>query len=270
MKIVKKNQTYFINFKTNIESEELDNYTNKELDLKIINDKTVIFSVRDDTPAEKTPIVGQQLIQKSPSIKKEETKIKIKSILCDKDLSFKDKVEGNFEDLLKKEDLEIFKEMLKEKEIITFKQSDKYKKAIYVVNEDFKKPNIENKPKEVSSQKVIDENSDLIIKDFLKKKYAIIKTPIAADKFSKEFYMKFKNNEIKGQKSFDSYFYVIDLNVYEKTRELILKCNLQKSFTLEELSTKINKEEELLKVTIEFLKEEGLIIEKKKNIYCLI
>lgn len=170
--------------------------------------------------------------------------------------------------------------MLKDKEIITFKQSEKYKKAIYVVNEKYNPVAVENKSvsenKSIQETKVkvlgntTEENADLIIKEFIKKKYVIIKTQSAADKFSKEFYIKFKNNEIKGMKSFEGSFYVIDVKLYEKTRERILSSNFQKNFSIEELSEKLNYEIELLRISIEFIKEEGLIIEKKKNIYCLI
>jgi len=261
MKIIKKNKTYFLNFENDKESQELDNYTNKDLEIKSINAKTLAFSVKE----------------KQNVFSKEDIKKKIIAIIQDKTLSFKEKVEGQFENLLKKEDQEIFKEMLKNKEIMPFKQSEKYKKAIYIVNDNLNRHIIESKPTQAKSATIetkskapTDENADLVIKDFLKKKHTIIKTQPIAERFSKDFFIKFKNNEIKGMKSFDGYFYVIDVNIYEKTRESILKSNLQKSFALEELSNKLNKEEELLKITIEFLKEEGLIIEKKKNIYCLI
>lgn len=281
MKIIKKNNTYFLNFNNKNESDYLDNYTGKELEIKIINEDVLVFLNKDKN----TPFLGQTVATTPPLVKnsissKDLVKKKIISILQDKDLSFKERVEGNFEDLLKKEDLEIFKEMLKDKEIITFKQSEKYKKAIYVVNEKYNPVAVENKS--VSENKSIqetkakvlgnttEENADLIIKEFIKKKYVIIKTQSAADKFSKEFYIKFKNNEIKGMKSFEGSFYVIDVKLYEKTREGILSSNFLKYFSIEELSEKLNYEIELLRIAIEFIKEEGLIIEKKKNIYCLI
>ena len=287
MKIIKKNNTYFLNFNNKNESDYLDNYTGKELEIKIINEDVLVFLNKDKN----TPFLGQTVATTPPLVKnsissKDLVKKKIISILQDKDLSFKERVEGNFEDLLKKEDLEIFKEMLKDKEIITFKQSEKYKKAIYVVNEKYNPVAVENKPvlenkqpfenKSIQETKVkvlgntTEENADLIIKEFIKKKYVIIKTQSAADKFSKEFYIKFKNNEIKGMKSFEGSFYVIDVKLYEKTRERILSSNFQKNFSIEELSEKLNYEIELLRIAIEFIKEEGLIIEKKKNIYCLI
>jgi len=50
----------------------------------------------------------------------------------------------------------------------------------------------------------------------------------------------------------------------------LLSSGFTKSFSIEELSEKTGKEIELLRVVIEFLKEEGLIIEKKKNIFYLV
>jgi hypothetical protein len=270
MKIVKKNQTYFLNFNNDKESQELDNYTNKELEIKIINSQAIAFSIKTNMrELSVTGSVGQNKQIIKPTISKDTIKKKIIDILQDKELTFKDKVEGNFENLLKKEDLEIFKEMLKEKEIITFKQSEKYKKAIYIVN-DQRTTEQPIKSENLQKPKIIEENADTIIKDFLKKKYAIIKSVVTADKFSKEFYSKFKNDEIKGQKSFDGYFYVIDMFLYSTTRKQILSSDLDKNFSIEDLSKKLNKDTELLKITIEFLKEEGAIIEKRKNVYCLV
>lgn len=301
MKIVKKNRTYFLNFENDNESKDLDNYTNKDLEIKVIANNVIsfivndtarekdwvrahrnnvsgtpenAFSERDRNQLSETGSVGHPVSAKSkqPS-SKEETKRKILAILQDKDLPFKDKVEGAFEELLKTEDLEVFKEMIKSKEIITYKQSEKYKKAIYVVNEESitqENPISDNKETTTKKQTPVIENSDAIIKDFLKKRYSIIKTLEAADRFSREFYPKFKNNEIKGQKSFDGQFYVIDVMLYNNTRKQILSSGLEKNFSIEDLEKKTNKDTDQLKITIEFLKEEGIIIEKRKNTYCLV
>lgn len=272
MKIVKKNKTYFFNFNDETEAKELDNYTNKELEIKTITDNVVSLVVKTNVSqseqSKNTLIVGQQPSSPpAPMTKPAEIKAKITRLLQDKDFPFQDKVEGKFETLLKPEDLLIFKEMLKTKEIITYKQSEKYKKAIYVVNEG---KQIAPVSLPATKSTTIQENADTIIKEFFKKKYAIIKTLEAADKFSREYYSKFKNNEIKGQKSFDGHFYVIDVFLYNTIRKQILSCNLDKNFSIEDLSKKLNKDTELLKIAIEFLKEEGVIIEKRKNIYCLV
>lgn len=269
MKIVKKNKTYFLNFDNDTESNDLDNYANKDLEIKVITDNVISFIVKDKSSL--NPGQAKPVIKPSPSI--EDIKRKIIEILQDKDLPFKEKVEGTFETLLKPADLLVFKEMLNNKEIITYKQSDKYKKAIYVVNEE--KPVVTKgkeieKPQSQQSKALEKENSEEAIKGFLKKKFAILKTAETADKFSKEFYTKFKNNEIKGQKSFDGNFYVIDVYLYGNTLKQIMSSGMSKSFSIEELGAKLNKDAELLKVVIEFLKEEGVIIEKKRNIYCLV
>lgn len=266
MKIVKKNKTYFLNFNNDTESKDLDNYTNKDLDIKVINAQTIAFSIIERTELPKLQVQIPKPLSES---NKEQIKNKIIKILQDKDFPFQDKVEGKFETFLKAEDLLVFNEMLKNKEITTYKQSEKYKKAIYVVNEE--KPAIVVPTGTISSkQAIVEENADTIMKDFLKKKYALIKSLATADKFSREFYSKFKNNEIKGQKSFDGNFYVIDVMLYNNTRKQILTSGLDKNFSIEDLSKKLNKDTDLLKIAIEFLKEEGVIIEKRKNIYCLV
>lgn len=265
MKIVKKNKTYFLNFNNDTESKDLDNYTNKDLDIKVINAQTIAFSIIERTELPKLQV---QIPEPSSESNKEQIKNKIIKILQDKDFPFQDKVEGKFETLLKPEDLLVFKEMLKTKEITTYKQSEKYKKAIYVVNEE--KPAVSVPTNTSAKQAIVEENAETIMKEFIKKKYALIKSLTTADKFSKEFYSKFKNNEIKGQKSFDGYFYVIDVMLYNNTRKQILTSGLDKNFSIEDLSKKLNKDIDLLRITIEFLKEEGAIIEKRKNVYCLV
>ncbi|HRS42597.1 MAG TPA: hypothetical protein P5530_01840 [Candidatus Diapherotrites archaeon] len=267
MKIVKKNKTYFLNFDKDTESKDIDNYVNKQLEIKIINSQTIAFSVIDKTPVDKTQLVSKNATQQPAETNKEQIKNKIIKILLDKNFPFQDKVEGKFETLLKPEDLLVFKEMLKNKEVITYKQSEKYKKAIYVVNQG--KPAI-SVSTTTSAKTAVDENAEAILKEFLKKKFALIKSITTADKFTKEFYSKFKNNEIKGQKSFDGNFYVIDVYLYNNIRKQILSSGLDKNFSIEDLSKKLNKEIDLLKIAIEFLKEEGVIIEKRKNIYCLV
>lgn len=256
MKIVRKNKTYFLNFKDYKEIEQLDSYINKELDIKAINKTTLAFSVKEDSQTEQIPL---DKISKPVDTKKEDIKQKVKAMLSDNQLLFRDKVEGRFELMLDKSDLDVFKEMLLAKEIIPFKQSDKYRKAIYIVNE--------NKATDISKQK--EENTDMF-KEFLKKRYAVLKTQELADQFSREFFTEFKNNEIKGVKSFEGDFFVINVMLYNSIVKQILSCVLSKNFTIEELSQKTGKECELLKIAIEFLKEEGKIVEKRKNQYTLI
>ena len=46
MKIVKKNKTYFLNFDNDTESKDIDNYVNKQLEIKIINSQAIAFLYR--------------------------------------------------------------------------------------------------------------------------------------------------------------------------------------------------------------------------------
>lgn len=281
MKIVKKNKTYFLNLKNNDECNLLDCFLDTELNINVINKYTIAFSVIDDL--KKNNLKDSSGVKKNTVILKETTsnlkdnesliREKIIDLLQDKEFPINNKVEGIFENFLKKEDLVFFKKMLLDKTVITYKQSDKYKKSLYVINQQFIKTPEEQIIKENNS-KLLDsksnENIDSVVKDFYKKKYSLIKSVDVANSFSKQLYPKFKNNEIKGIKSFDGYFYVIFVDFYLSLKEQIFSCNLNKNFTLEDLSKLLNKETELLKIVIEFLKEEGLLIEKRKNIFYLI
>lgn len=257
MKIVKKNKTYFFNLKDEKEIDALNSYINKELDITLINDSTFVLSLREIKTNFNKNSIKENTINKEKN-SKDIIKQKIIKLLSSEDLSFKDKVEGRFENILNKEDLEIFKEMLNKKEIILYKQSEKYKKAVYSVKtENFKQ-----------SEKINDK--DNIFKEFYKNKYIIIKSKEEAENFSQKFYPKFKDGEIKGQKTFDNYFFAIDLNYYNQIKKEIQNLNLKTNFTIEEIIKKTNKSEELLKIVLEFLKEEGILIEKRKGLFCFI
>ena len=77
-----------------------------------------------------------------------------------------------------------------------------------------------------------------------------------------------KNGEIKGTRAFSGEFYIILNELLEKIREKILKeIKTVKKIDIQKLSEKTKFTKTLIKITMEFLKEEGKIIEKKKNEY---
>jgi ribosomal protein S25 len=241
MKIVKKNKTYFINIKNEIEENLIENFLFKDIQIKKINEDVICF-IQEKTNKK------QEYPKENIKDPKENIKQKIIKLLNDKNLDFKNKIEGNFEKLLNKKDLEIFKEMLEKKEIVPNKLSSKYKKSFYQTN---KKQNI----KETTND----------FNNFNTENYLIFKEDNLAQKFSFKYSQELKQGEIRGTKSFDGCYYVVLTSVFNKISKEILK--LQKEYTPKEIAQLLKIKEDLAKSVLEILKEDCLVIEKKKGLY---
>lgn len=232
MKIVKKNKVYFLNLENDFEEKIIDNFLNVSLDSKKEKD-SLVLSIKKDL---------------DKTIKK-----KIKALLEDKNLTFKDKVEGTFENFLNKKDLSVLKEMISLNEIEVYKMSSKYKKGVYQIV----------RKKENSYLKSSKDGTSV----FSEKKYIILKNIEDVKNFSEKYKENIKNKEIIGLKSFDGNYYVVDSKLFLKVKEKIVSLNLKQDFTIDFLEKETNFSKELLKVTLEILKEEGFVIEKRKGIY---
>ncbi len=241
MKIVKKNETYFLNFENNSEKKELDLFVNKFLDIKNKSNSSFVLSLKD------IKSIDKKVIEKSPN--KDLVKNKIAKLLNDKNLTFQDKVEGNFEKLLNKNDLVIFKEMIEDKEIELFKLSSKYKKGVYQLS--LHKSNLST------------EDYSL----FKSNKYIILKKTDDARRFSKEFKEIIKSGEVIGIKSFDGNYYVIYKTIFDEIKQKLYLLNLNSAFSIDFLESRLSYSKELLKFVIEILKDEVKIIEKRKESY---
>jgi len=274
MKIVKKDKTYFINY-VHEDLELLDKLKDSKLEFKEIVPNVYSLVVNKDSQA----INQKEIIKEAP--KQNDIKQKIISLLNDKAVSGGDKIEGNFEKLLKKEDLSIFQEMLKAKEITIF-HLPKYKKGIYQVNSpslkenSFKAEEVTNKPKEkdrantfTSAREIANESED-ILSFFEANGYIIIKNQGDAVFFSEKYENRIKSNEIIGQKSFDGNYCVIDADVYNKVKNKLLSLKIKEAFTIDDVKIKLNYPDDELRVVLEILKEECLVIEKRKGKYMFI
>ncbi len=200
---------------------------------------------------------------KAQAPKERELEQKILKMLGKKSLS--ERVEGKFEEKLSKEEQAVFKKMLVKGAVVAFKLSDKYKKAVYKVVEEKKKPAQAAGPKktgDVTKEKPPEEYSlegDGIM---------VIKDAGHAKVVAASMQGKIKEGEVKGIKSFDGPFYVIASGLYEKFRERVLKVfKSSHKIGLAELAKKADASKTLCRIVCEFLKEEGEIIEKRKESY---
>jgi len=274
MKIIKKDKTYFINYNKEEDVSILNELLDSNLDIKRIT-KNVYSIVLDKDITSKDKPIDVINIKKEEQIKSEQNitiKSKILDLLNDKNISGADLIEGNFEKILKKEDLPVFLEMIKKKEVTIF-QLPKYKKGIYKANISIPKMQVSSKAEEkqafVSASKVI-ETEEETMSSFESKGYIIIRNQGDAVFFSDKYADRIKSGEIIGQKSFDGNYYVIDSEKYQKIKGKVLSLKFKDVFNIDDIIQKLNMPADEIKVVLEFLKEECLVIEKRKGNYLFV
>ena len=185
---------------------------------------------------------------------------KIISLLRKKRLN--ERVEGKFEKYLNEKEMVKFNELLKNGVIEKFKLSQKYKKAVYQLREE----------KDEGKEKVYEEKEKPLDQYSLQKDgFIIVRNEEKVKKLSNELSARIKNNEVMGIKSFDGNFYIIEAALYEKKANSILDfLRKKKSAYLSELSKELNLTKTLANIVCEFLKDDGSVIEKRKELYELV
>ncbi len=211
---------------------------------------------------------------------------KIFTLLKKKNLT--DRVEEKFETFLSKEELVRFNELLKEGTIIAFKLSPKYKRAVYKIREEIEKnTKMDSKVKKETSKgkdtgiegKKIEEKK-LGEKDsesfetkekrpdeytLEKDGFLIFKNSQNAKILSVKLKKEIDDGKIRGIKSFDGFYYVVQNPVYQKYRTDVLSAIKEKAAGIAGIAEHIGISKMLARVVCELLKDEGEIIEKRKN-----
>ncbi|MBI4053272.1 MAG: hypothetical protein HY394_04500 [Candidatus Diapherotrites archaeon] len=174
-----------------------------------------------------------------------------------------DIVEGKFEKQLNKEELERFQSLLKGGGIERFKSSPKYFKFLYrQAAKPAKKKESENPAAE---EKAIEEYS------LEKDGFFVAKNEERVKRISQEFEEKIKNGEIRGMKSFDGNYYIVEDALLQKHRQKVLDClKAEKQASVETVAQKTSISKTLAKICCEFLKEDGEIMEKRRDMYSFI
>jgi len=88
--------------------------------------------------------------------------------------------------------------------------------------------------------------------------------------FTDKYSDRVKAGEIIGQKSFDGSYYVIDSDNYKKIKNKLLAFKIKDAFTIDEIKDRLSFPDDEIKVVLEILKEECLVIEKRKSKYLLV
>ncbi len=170
-------------------------------------------------------------------------------------------VEGKFEEKLDEKQKRALLELIASKRVFVFKLNDSYKKGIYRISEGEKKESEKfGKEKKVLPDYNLEEDGFI----------ATINTE-RARALSSEYKEQIEKNELKGIKTFEGIYYLVQTKLVNKYLEkILLLIREKKEISLEEIAEKENISTELTKIIIEFLKDEGEILEKKKGKYKFI
>ena len=173
----------------------------------------------------------------------------------------RDRMEGWFEKKLGKEELAKFREMLADGRVIKFKSSEVFRKALYTL------PKKEAIHREAM---LAFENTEKPFQDFTLEKdgFLVVKNEERAKALSEELREKIKAGEIKGTRAFTGEFFIIYTGLLISAENKVLEeMKKEKNAKLSELSEKLKLIPTLIRIALEFLKEEGQVIEKRKDLY---
>lgn len=194
--------------------------------------------------------------KQTPSLEQLQIDAKIFSLLESKNIA--DRVEGKFEAQLSQKEKERFRQLLKEQKIVLFKSSPKYIKFVYKKAPEKKKES----EQENALEKPIEEYS------LEKDGFLVARNEQRAKRISQDYETEIKEGKIKGLKSFDGNFYIIESSLLEKYRGQVLSTiKANKNLFLSQLAKNTRVSQTLSKIVCEFLKEDGEIIEKRKELY---
>lgn len=204
------------------------------------------------------------IAKEKPQIKENSPDKKIFELIRQKSLH--DRVEGKFEKFLGREELQRFKQLLREGSIVAFKLSPKYKKAVYKTKEE-----VEGGKESRRTGKRESESSNAGEKPFElysleRDGFLVCKNTQKAKLLSEQLKKEIEVGKIRGIKSFDGFFYIAENALYQKYRQMALSLiKAEKGIGSAKIAEKIGISKILAKITCEFLKDDGEIIEKRKD-----
>lgn len=229
------------------EAKEIGLPSNKEFELAKAKEGIWVLTVAGD--AKKTE-------EKAPI---DDSEQKIIGML--RTLQPRDRIEGWLEKKLNEQEKKKLEEMLKDGRVIKFKSSEVFRKALYVL------------PKEMPGKKAAERNFQNTEKpnyDYTLDKdgFMVVKNELNAKTLSEQLRDRIKAGEIKGVRSFSGEFYIVDAKLLEDSeKKIISELMKETKQDLAQLATKTKLTPTLVKISAEFLKEDGQIMEKKRELY---
>lgn len=192
-----------------------------------------------------------------------------------------DLIEGRFERFLSGEELSAFQELLHAGKVIVVKSNPKFDKGIYREHSSMLASFKTNTPSPLppsplpSVKKVITQTMvvEKPIEEYTLHNdgFMIIRSDGAAKAASFDLQDRIKAGEIKGIKSFDGFYYIIENALLEKyTSPVLVALKEKKKDELSTLALSQAIPPILARIVLEFAKEDGLVIEKHKNFYAYV
>ncbi len=222
-----------------------------------------------------TVLTGQKDLNEMESILYSPLQQKVLRLL--KTHRLPDLIEGKFEQFLSAEELKAFQELLQKQKIIAVKSNPKFEKGIYreamgPAPKDaalflHSSPGASTKTvtHTIIEEKPVEEYS------LLQDGFMILRSDGAAKAASFDLADRIRAGEIKGIKSFDGFYYIIENILLEKFMAPLLSA--LKAKKKEELSSLALSQAVpliLARIVLEFAKEDGVVIEKQKNLFAYV
>lgn len=228
--VVKVNNKYFIEI-----SEEIAKYLGQNINITKTNDGILIKKDKNVITKEEFSV-----LKKLNSFK------------------FEKRIPSEVNKILTKYEKDALDSLISKKTVSIYKEGKYKKTGVYSISQSIY-PRLLNKNKEVEKKGVFGNDNYLIITD-----------ENEAKRISNQLKEEIKNRDIRGTRGFDGKFYIATKEFYEKYKLPILKILEGKNLKLSEISSNIKIPETACLVALRLLDEDGEILEKKKNVFCLI
>ncbi len=237
---------------------------------------TVELSKLEDDTWMLTLVNGQKGLVESSSVPLSPLHQKVLRLL--KTHRLPDLIEGKFEQFLSAEELKAFRELVERQKIIVVKSNPKFDKGIYreamspeqqkaasTSHSSTPRAEIKKVTHTVVEEKPVEEYS------LLQDGFMILRSDGAAKAASFDLGDRIRAGEIKGIKSFDGFYYIIENALLEKfTSPLLNALKAKKKEELPALALSQAVPPLLARIVLEFAKEDGLVIEKQKNLFAYV
>lgn len=177
-----------------------------------------------------------------------------------------DLVEGRFEQFLSQEEQQALRELIARGKVERYKSSPKYTLGIY-------REARENNDKKIPSNAIAVPITEKPLEEYRLEVdgFEVIRNDAAAKQRSMELAEKLKANEVKGMKSFDGFYYVIERALLQRFLPLMAQfMQANKKTDLNAITSHLNVPRILSRIILEFAKEEGTIIEKRKDSFAFV
>lgn len=188
-----------------------------------------------------------------------------------------DLIEGRFERFLSADELKAFQGLLQNQKIVVVKSNPKFEKGIYreaistaMGNEHASLPRSPSSEKKIVTHTLVHEKP---VEEYtlVQDGFMVLRSDGAAKAASFDLAERIRAGEIKGIKSFEGFYYIIENSLLQKfTLPLLSALKVKKKDELSSLALSQAIPPILARIVLEFAKEDGVVIEKQKNLFAYV